>query len=419
MQVLIVGGGASGMVAAIAARRMGAEVTILERNPRIGKKILATGNGRCNYTNINTCTACYHGTDTGFAESALIRFDVAQTIRFFEKLGVAHKVEAGGKVFPMSDQASSVLDVLRYELEAAGIRVICNARVVDIKKENGQFELIPADGAAVRGDRLILAAGGKAMPATGSDGSGLQLARKLGHTIIDIFPALVPLKLEGGFFKRIAGVKITGTAELLCGQQTAVRDRGDLLFTNYGISGPPILQISRHVGELLHNKRDARLRVTLIDTIPKEDLRDLLAKRFRNAAGKTVQFSLVGLINKRLIPVLLKEAGIAGDSPVKNLSSGDRDRILNILTNWTFRITGTTSWPNAQVTAGGVATAEIDPDTLESRLVKGLYFAGEIVDIDGACGGFNLQWAWSSGYVAGQSAVLSEGRGGSHFERIF
>ena len=407
MNVVVVGGGASGLVAAITARRLGADVTIVEKNPRLGKKILVTGNGRCNLTNINTSSACYHG-DPELAAGILSQYDVKETIRFFEQLGISHKVEEAGKVFPMSDQASSVLDVLRYEVEQTGIKVIYEARVLDIKKNTyNSFHLELADGNVIEGDRVILAAGGRAMPVTGSNGDGFRLAQKLGHTIKDVFPALVPLKLGGDFFKRIAGVKFVGTAEILDGNKPAASNRGDILFTNYGISGPPILQISRKAGELLRKGRDAVLRVIMIDSMSKESLDGLLAKRFHHATGKTVEFSLVGLINKRLIPVLLKEAGISDmKAPAEKLSTGERERILDILTDWRFRITGTTSWPNAQVTAGGIDTREVDRNTLESKLIRGIYFAGEILDVDGACGGYNLQWAWSSGFVAGQNAAL-------------
>ncbi len=406
MTVVVVGGGASGLMAAITARRLGANVTILEKNPRIGKKILVTGNGRCNLTNINTCPTCYHG-DREFAAGVLSHYDVKQTIRFFEKLGISHKVEDAGKVFPMSDQASSVLDVLRYEVEQTGIKVIYEAQVLKIRKNtNDKFQLELADGTVIESDRVVLAAGGRAMPVTGSNGDGFRLAQKLGHNIKEVFPALVPLKLKGSFFKRITGVKFVGTAEILDEDKTAASDRGDILFTNYGISGPPILQISRKAGELLRNGQNAVLRVIMIDSMSRESLEGLLAKRFHHAAGKTLEFSLVGLINKRLIPVLLKEAGISSiKTPAEKLSIGEREKILDILTDWRFRITGTTSWPNAQVTAGGVDTREVDRNTLESKIISGIYFAGEILDVDGACGGYNLQWAWSSGFVAGQNAA--------------
>ena len=406
-RVVIVGGGASGMMAAISARRRGADVTILERNPRIGKKILATGNGRCNFTNINTDITCYHGSNPQFASSALACFGMRETIGFFEKLGIAHKVEELGKVFPMSDQASSVLDVLMYELNETGVHISCDSYVKKITKKNNTFQIELENGTTFKADRVIIAAGGKAMPSTGSDGNGFELVRKLGHTIVDIFPGLVQLKLEGTFFKQIEGVKLVGTAEVLHKNKSVAKDRGDILFANYGVSGPPILQISRKAGALLRENREVILKITLIDKMSKKELEKLITARFKNGPGKTVEFSLVGLINKRLIPVLLKQAGVKNlRCPVGNLSVEERGRIINILTDWRFKVRGTKSWPSAQVTAGGVATDEINENTLESKIVKGLFFAGEIMDIDGQCGGFNLQWAWSSGYISGQNAAL-------------
>ncbi len=410
-QVIIIGGGASGMAAAIAARRSGAEVTLLERNPRIGKKLLVTGNGRCNFTNLNTEARYYHGANPKFVYSALSQFGVPETIDFFGRLGVNHKVEDCGKVFPMSDQASSVLDVLRYELEDLGVAICCDAVVKEIEYADGAFHLRMEDGATFNGDRVILAAGGKAMPATGSNGSGFELARQLGHSIISPFPALVQLKLEGDFFKQVEGLKFTGTAEILQEHgeghyKMTVRDRGEILFTNYGVSGPPILQISRKAGELLQMGERPWLRLMVFDQMTPENLDKLLAERFLNMPRKTLEISLVGLISRRLIPVLLKEAGVLDmRCRVATLAAGEREKIVRILTDWKLPIRGTMSWQNAQVTAGGVATAEIDPRTMESKLVPGLFLCGEILDIDGACGGYNLQWAWSSGYVAGVSAA--------------
>lgn len=405
--VIVVGGGASGMLAAISARKQGAKVTILERNPRVGKKILATGNGRCNFTNINTDMNCYDGVNPKFAYSALSQFDAYTAISFFETLGISHKVEDLGKVFPMSDQASSVLDVLLYELNNIDVNIVCNAQVKEIVPRNKKFEIRLVDGSKFRGDRVILATGGKAMPSSGSDGNGYELARELGHAVIDVFPGLVQLKLDGSFFKQIQGVKFVGACELLHNNRPIARDRGDILFTNYGISGPPILQISRKAGELLQKGHEPIIKVTIIDTMSKETLKNLLTMRFSSAPNKTIEFSLVGLINKRLIPVILKEAKVIDiRRPVAHLSDIEQENILNILLDWRFKIRGTMGWQNAQVTAGGIDTREINPSTMESKLVEGLYFAGEIIDIDGLCGGFNLQWAWSSGFVAGQSAAL-------------
>lgn len=307
----------------------------------------------------------------------------------------------------MSDQASSVLDVLRYELTETSVTTVCDAYVKDIRKQKKTFILTLENGSTFQADSVILATGGKAMPATGSDGNGFMLAQKLGHTIIDTFPGLVQLKLEGSFFKQIDGVKFVGSAEILHNGKSVAKDRGDILFGNYGVSGPPILQVSRTATQLLHENKAVQLKITIIDNISQESLKKLLLARFDPKSSKTIEFSLVGLINKRLIPVVLKEAGIGEiKRPVASLSPQEREKIMTILTDWRFTITGTKGWPCAQVTAGGVATDELNPATMESKLVKGLYFAGEIMDIDGQCGGFNLQWAWSSGFIAGQNAAL-------------
>ncbi|NLP00357.1 MAG: NAD(P)/FAD-dependent oxidoreductase [Clostridiaceae bacterium] len=406
-KIIVVGGGAAGMTAAISAGRLGADVTILEKNPRVGKKILATGNGRCNYTNVNVNVSCYNGNNPKFTYSALSDFTIEETISFFEKLGIEHKVEDLGKVFPMSDQASSILDVLLYELNNIGVNIICDANVKNILKDENRFVVQVESGKEYTADKVILTPGGKAMPSSGSDGSGYELAKKLGHKITDIFPALVQIMLEGQYFKRIDGVKFVGTAEIIHNNKSIIKDRGDILFTNYGVSGPPVLQISRKAGELLNQRKEAYVKLDILDAMTVDEVRALINKRFGHNPEKSVEFSLVGLINKRLIPVILLEAGIEDiKRPVSYITASETESIVRVLKDWRFKIRGTKSWPSAQVTAGGVVTDEINPKTMESRLVKGLYFAGEILDIDGQCGGFNLQWAWSSGFVAGKNAAL-------------
>jgi predicted Rossmann fold flavoprotein len=406
-QLIVVGGGAAGMMAAVSAGRLGAAVTILEKNERVGRKILATGNGRCNYSNINTDITYYHGANPKFTYSALASFAVDDTIEFFRKLGIEPKVEDFGKVFPMSEQASSILDVFLYELNELGVKIVGDAFVTDIVRKNNRFEVKLKNGEVYLGDSVVITTGGKAMPASGSDGNGYDLAKKLGHTVTDIFPALVQIMLEGAFFKRIEGVKLVGTAEIIHNNKSIAKDRGDILFANYGVSGPPILQISRKVGELLPTGEDAYLKISIIDTITTDELSILLKRRFQVNPKRPVDFSLVGLINKRLIPVVLMEAGINDlKRPAVDLLEREQERIVDILTDWRFKIRGTKSWPSAQVTAGGVTTAEIDGRTMESKLVKGVFFAGEVMDIDGQCGGFNLQWAWSSGFIAGRNAAL-------------
>lgn len=404
--VIIIGGGAAGIMAAIVAKRQGANVVVLERNPRIGKKILATGNGRCNYTNSFTDIKNYHGENSKFAYSSLSQFGVKETIDFFERLGIAHAVEDNGKVFPLSFQASSVLDVLRYELEELGVDIICDAYVKNIEKDKKGFLVILKDGRTKNGDAVILATGGKAMPSSGSDGNGYALAKNFGHNIVEVFPGLVQLKLEGDFLKAIDGVKVVGTATLLHRGKTVKQDTGDILFTNYGISGPPVLQLSRSALEILNKGEKPILKISIINTKKKEELFEYLKMRFSYMSKKSIDIALIGLINKRLINVILKEINIDKNKKVANLSNEEIEEIANILTDWRFKVIGSKSWDDAQVTAGGINTNEIDSKTMESKLIKGLYFAGEMVDIDGDCGGFNLQWAWSSGYVAGINAAL-------------
>lgn len=401
--IIIVGGGAAGMIAAIAARRNGSEVTILERNDRVGKKILATGNGRCNYTNINLSTINYHGKNSKFTYSALGSFNVDMTIEFFERLGITPFIEENGKVFPMSLQSSSVLDVLRLEIENLGIKIKLEASVKSIKKDK-YFTLELENGEKIRGSKVILATGGKAMPASGSDGSGYNLVKELGHTIVETFPGLVQLKLEGNSFRNLKGIKFPGKVILYSGNKFLLEDFGDILFTDYGISGPPILQISRTALEYLNNKKEAKLNISIIHSQSKEKLFDYLDKRFIYMKNRTIEESLIGLINKRLIPTILKEVGIKKDKKVFGISKKEIKDISKILTDWEFKIIGSKGWKDAQVTAGGVSTDEIDSKTMESKKCKGLYIVGELLDIDGDCGGFNLQWAWSSGYIAGISA---------------
>ncbi|KJS13727.1 MAG: flavoprotein [Peptococcaceae bacterium BRH_c8a] len=407
VDVAVVGGGAAGLTAAIAAASVGARVTVLERLDRVGKKILATGNGRCNLSNTDLDIEHYHGSNPRFAYSALSRFDFYRTMSFFEALGIAWKVEEGGKVFPMSDQASSVLDVLRYEVEARDIEVLCEAGVSKITGRDGEFILQLAGGKQVKAHRVIIATGGRAAPNLGSDGSGYDLARQLGHSIVEPYPALVQLKLAAGFLKSISGVKFVGNAEVWVDGRPIEQAAGEILFTDYGISGPPILALSRTANAHLRGG-SVILKVNLISAMSRDELQQLLTRRLETQPTKTLEFSFVGLINKRLIPVLLKEAGITDPrKAVGHVTNAEKEAIVNILQDWRFEVTGTRAWPSAQVTAGGVDVAEVDQKTMASKLVPGLYIAGELLDIDGDCGGYNLQWAWSSGFVAGESAALN------------
>jgi hypothetical protein len=406
VRVAVVGGGAAGLTAALAARYCGAGVTVLERMDRVGKKILATGNGRCNMSNTDLNITHYHGANPKFAYGALSRFGFHRTMEFFERLGIAWKVEEGGKVFPVSNQASSVLDVLRHELEIRGVKTLTGTEVKGISKSNGEFILRLGNGADLHFDRVIIATGGKAAPNLGSNGSGYALAEQMGHRIVEPFPALVQLRLASGFLKQISGIKFEYEAEILVRNKPVARAGGEILFTDYGISGPPILALSRTAGEYLARDEQVVLKLILINYMSREELEAFLINRLRQQAHKTLAFSFVGFINKRLVPVLLREAGIEDiNKQAGQVTAGERNAILTILQDWRFEVTGTNTWTAAQVTAGGVDVKDVNRKTMESKLVPGLYFAGEVLDIDGDCGGYNLQWAWSSGYVAGESAA--------------
>ncbi len=410
-KIAIIGGGASGMIAAIIASRNGARVTIYERMNRIGRKILATGNGRCNLTNINLKLdnlQYIHGNDIESANYILKQFTVEETINFFESLGIAHKIEEDGKVFPMSDQASSVSDVLRYELGKLGVKIICDTEIEEINKSGDGFVIIDNGGIKYFANRVIIATGGKSSPNLGSNGSGYKLAKQLGHSIIRPFPSLVQLRLEAPFLKAVKGVKFDGIASISVDGHILREEEGEILFTDYGISGPPILQLSRVAIEALRNNKQPMLDVDMFPNHSYDELLGLINLRFSYQYDRPLDFSFVGLINKRLIPIILKESGIYDVNRIcSEVSDKEIEQIARFLKCWRFKVIGSQSWMHSQVTAGGVSLEDICPNTLESKIVPDIYFAGELLDVDGDCGGFNLQWAWSSGYVAGTHASLS------------
>ncbi|MCJ7524163.1 MAG: NAD(P)/FAD-dependent oxidoreductase [Candidatus Aminicenantes bacterium] len=405
-QVTVIGGGSSGLMAAVSASRAGAEIVLLERLDRVGKKLLATGNGRCNLSNADCSLSRFYGGDPAFIAQVLTRFPVASTIDFFEALGIACKTEDQGKIYPQSDQASAVLDVLRWELDRLHVEVRTGCEVTGIARAGAGFALSLSGGKEIGAGRVILAGGGKAGPQFGSDGSGLRLAQKLGHHLIEPLAAIVALRLGAAFLRRLKGVKFVGRVEVRCGDDVLRQEAGEILFTDNGVSGPPVLQLSRTAAVALQQNKAPRIVLDLFPDSGLEELDAALANRFRLQGHKSLAMGLVGLLNKRLIPVLLAEAGIPDPSlPCGALPAQERQRLAALLKGWSFPVVGTQPWPQAQVTAGGIALDEVDPATLESRLVPGLYFCGEILDVDGDCGGFNLQWAWSSGWLAGRSAA--------------
>jgi predicted Rossmann fold flavoprotein len=406
LRVTVVGGGSSGMMAAVSAARGGAEVMLLERKDRVGKKLLATGNGRCNLTNTDGSLSRFHGGDRAFIAGVLTRFPAASAIQFFEELGIACTVEGVGRVYPRPGQASAVLDVLRWELERLKVDVRTGYEVKRIAPAESGFTLSLAAGGELPARRLVLACGGSAAPQFGSDGSGQRLAAALGHRLVEPVAALVPLRLRADFLRKLKGVSFEGRGEVRCGDDILRTEEGEFLFTDNGLSGPPVLQLSRSAAVALQKKLEPRIVLDLFHGSTLEQLDDALAIRFRRQGRKSLMDGLVGLLNKRLIPVVLSQAGIDYQTlPCADVSQAARNSLARLLKSWSLAISGTMPWPEAQVTAGGVSLPDVNAETLESLLVPGLYFCGEVLDVDGDCGGFNLQWAWASGWLAGQNAA--------------
>lgn len=397
--VIVIGGGASGIFAALTASENHSSVCILERNPRIGKKIIVTGNGRCNYTNTTASGSDYNHPE--FVDRIFQIFSPKQTIASFLQMGIVPKVEDLGKTYPLSEQASSIVDVFLYQLETRGIEVFTDKLVQNITKKNSLFQIETQDGSSYSARKVILTTGGRAMPGSGSDGVGYNLAKRFGHSLVPVFPSLVKLQLDSPYLKSLDGCKITGKVQLIQNKQVLQEEEGDILFTAYGISGPTILQLSRKANERIQRNEIVFIKVILVQSLSRGEL----LERFERAKNQPVDFSLIGLIHKRLIVPILKDAGIAKvNTPVSELSPEEINRIIDLLYGWVFTVAGTKGFEDAQVTAGGIPLSEINPNTLESKKIDGLYFAGEILDIDGRCGGYNLQWAWSSGYVAGMES---------------
>ncbi len=406
MDVAVIGGGASGLMATISAAQQGAHVVILERMDRVGKKILATGNGRCNLTNLNIRLENYHGASSDFIRTVLDQCPLTQTLDHFEKIGLAWQTDGeSGRVYPRSCQASSVLDVLRLTCHRLQIEEICNAEVTQVTRKADGFIIILKNGQPISAKKIILAAGGRAAPGLGSNGSGHTLAQKLGHTLVEPFPAIVQLELDVSFIRQLKGVRCDAQISILDGRKTVRTETGEIQFTEYGLSGIPALGMARSVHEIQAGGSIPAICLNLFPEWSSNQLTAHLVNRFQNIADTSIADALISLIHKRLIPVILKQCGIDFHQICGTLTSDDVERLVLILTHWIIQVSGTKSWNEAQVTAGGVDTREVNPETLESKIFPGLFFTGELLDVDGDCGGYNLQWAWSSGWVAGKHAA--------------
>ena len=397
-KVAIIGAGAAGMTAAITAASNGAEVVVLEHMDRVGKKILSTGNGRCNFTNTYQDRSCYHSDNESFPWKIIEKFNAEQIIKLFEELGVYAK-NRNGYMYPYSDQASSVTEALKMELERLQIDVRLQTECTDIFPRKKGFTLqIVKDGkkGKIYADHVILCTGSRAFPASGSDGSGYDLAKKLGHKIIPVLPDLVQLSCEEKFFKSIAGVRVQGTVSIWSENQCLAKDTGELQLTNYGISGIPVFQVSRYAAIALYKKKKVQ---AILDFMPEFSEDELEMRPYKRAD----QF-FTGLSNKKLSDLWVKEAGISKEKKVGVFAEKEIQQLVRLIKNFKVIVTETNSYEQAQVCRGGIDTKDVHPDTLESRYVPGLYFAGEILDVDGMCGGYNLTWAWASGAVSGREA---------------
>lgn len=403
-EILVIGGGASGMAAAIMAARGGASVSILEHNDVLGKKILSTGNGRCNLTNLNLQRRRYRGDNPEFIRALLKEFDMDAAFDFFSSVGIYTKCR-GDYVYPLCDQAASVREAFAMEVNRLGIDVRTNCHVEEIRKDKKGFLVFCAgERNPYHGIKVILSAGGQASEISGSDGSGYMLAKRLGHSLSPVVPALVPLVSAKKYFRKLSGVRITARISLYVNNKLTATDFGEVQLTDYGVSGIPAFQVSRYAAKALQQKQKVCAELDFIPLIPADALELELWKRRKRSGKYTAAELLNTLFPSRLIPVLLTEAGIDMQVRAEKLSDKNIAKLAHVCKRFWVPVSGTKPFSKAQICAGGVKTDEICPETMESKLVKGLYITGELLDVDGICGGYNLHFAWGSGIMAGNHA---------------
>ncbi|MEI7579479.1 MAG: NAD(P)/FAD-dependent oxidoreductase [bacterium] len=420
LHIGIIGAGAAGLMAGIAAARAGYRVTIYERNEKAGRKILVTGNGRCNITNQNVSWKNYHGKHAKFAASVLAEFSNYETIAFFEKLGLALVEEDRGRMFPATQKAQSVIDVLLKELEHLGVEIFYNKKIQKIKKNVSGFQLEAIPKKEYLVDRLIIATGGKSYAILGSTGDGYRFAENFGHHLVDLFPASTPFRISSKICNSLMGIKVDVALKIFNNKNKVIaKNSGEMMFTHLGISAPVVLEMSRDVSRFLYLEENAALTcsINFFPDLSQDELIALMYQRTANNPERNLGSIFHELLPKKLVATILEAFDF--DPLLKNTQVSKKmlNRIAIIFTDYRERIEKILGWDSAQFTAGGVDTTEIDSETMQSRLVPGLFFAGEVVDIDGDSGGFNLQWAWSSGWVAGRSAGVRERRANGE-ERI-
>lgn len=391
MDIIIIGAGASGIVTAINAKNKNNRVRLLEKNDRIGKKLLATGNGRCNYTNMNLSEKNYSSPD--FVKRTLEDFSNEDLINYFRILGLESTLD-GNRVYPISLKANSVLNILIYWLEKKGIEVKTKSQVKEIKKTKKGYEVITNEE-TLSADIVVAAFGGKAMPASGSDGVSFEILKKMGIRVTDLKPALTQLKLDSKYLKHLSGTKVIGRARLLRDEKVIDEREGEILFTNYGISGPPILDMS------VNTKECDIIEVPLINNLKKDSI-DMVYNRYYMFPDFSLEEFLMGIVDKKFIHYIVDSLDMDKNTAMNMISMGDFEKIIGLLLKSRFKVTGNTGFKNAQVTRGGVSLDEVSPENYEAKKYKDLYIIGEALDIDGDCGGYNLHFAFGCGYRLGK-----------------
>ena len=403
-QIVVVGGGCAGMMSAIRAAECGANVILFEKMPKVGRKLGITGKGRCNLTNTADIAEIVKNLPGNgkFLYSALKKFSSADTVKFFNELGVVTKIERGGRIFPASDDASEVIDALTRKMAVLGVDVRINSPVTKILAENKKIRGVLVNGKVFECDAVILATGGMSYPATGSTGDGFKFARQLGHTITEILPALVPLETEEDFVRDLQGLSLKNVrVKLLADGKSVDEQFGEMLFTHFGVSGPIILTLSRQAAKFLSQGRLVELEINLKPALTPEQLDARILRDFDKFKRKTIKNSLIDLLPAKLIPIVLDLAYLAEDKRVDDVTQAERRRLAKILQNLPLTITKTRPIEEAIVTSGGIDVKEINPRTMQSKIVENLFIVGEVADIDGFTGGFNLQAAWAMGNAAG------------------
>lgn len=402
----VIGGGASGLAAAIFCARFtaGDRVILLEKAPRVGKKLLATGNGTCNITNRNASPSQYHGHGVEiFTKAALAAFSPEAAMAFFDSVGVRCAVRENGRVYPLCEQAGAVLDCMRLTLEQLGVTLRCDSEVTALRKKQGRFFLTVGD-TVVEAKKVFVATGGAAAPALGGSAHSYALPVSLGHTKTPLFPSIVQVRTDTTFVKAMKGLRTDATVTLTLNGAVVGRETGEVLFTEYGISGPAVMQISRAVGDWERRKQGVlTANLDLLPSIPKTELYNVL--RARQELCRRAEDFLTGLLNKRIGQTVCRAAGLSLAETAAALTQTQLQRLCNVIKEFELPVTGTQGFGGAQVTAGGISLQEIDPVTMESHLVPDLYLLGEVLDVDGDCGGYNLQWAWASAYAAARAAT--------------